>query len=58
MKTSAHGTHCYLDQAWALQLDALKRFFWKSASKWHLLYFFPLPHQQGSFLPGLRIALG
>ena len=23
-----------------------------SAPRWHLLYFFPLPHQQGSFRPG------
>ena len=25
--------------------------FFASDSMWHLLYFFPLPHQQGSFLP-------
>jgi len=25
---------------------------------WHFLYFFPLPHQQGSFLPNLGISLG
>ena len=24
-----------------------------SSDRWHFLYFFPLPHQQGSFLPGL-----
>jgi hypothetical protein len=24
---------------------------------WHFLYFFPLPHQQGSFLPVIVIAL-
>jgi hypothetical protein len=23
-----------------------------SAGSWHFLYFLPLPHQQGSFLPG------
>jgi hypothetical protein len=24
----------------------------RSTSKWHFLYFLPLPHQQGVFLPG------
>jgi hypothetical protein len=23
----------------------------RSASRWHFLYFLPLPHQQGAFLP-------
>jgi len=58
IKTSAHGTHCYFDQAEALQLDALKRFLRKSDSKWHFLYFFPLPHQHSSFRPSLGISLG
>jgi hypothetical protein len=26
--------------------------FLSSAGSWHFLYFLPLPHQQGSFLPG------
>jgi hypothetical protein len=26
--------------------------FFSSSGKWHFLYFFPLPHQQISFLPG------
>lgn len=26
--------------------------FLSSWTMWHFLYFFPLPHQQGSFLPG------
>jgi hypothetical protein len=56
--TSAHGTFCYLDQAEALQLDALKRFLRKSDSKWHFLYFFPLPHQHSSFRPSLGISFG
>jgi hypothetical protein len=30
--------------------------FLSSASRWHFLYFFPLPHQQLSFLPGLFAA--
>jgi hypothetical protein len=57
-KAGAHGTHGYVDQVGALQLDALKRFLRKSDSRWHFLYFFPLPHQHGSFRPGLRISLG
>jgi hypothetical protein len=24
----------------------------RSISRWHFLYFLPLPHQQGAFLPG------
>jgi hypothetical protein len=26
--------------------------FLSSSGSWHFLYFLPLPHQQGSFLPG------
>jgi hypothetical protein len=27
--------------------------FLSSSGRWHFLYFLPLPHQQGSFLPGI-----
>jgi hypothetical protein len=33
-----------IEQAFAAFSSSLKR--------WHFLYFFPLPHQQASFLPG------
>jgi hypothetical protein len=26
--------------------------FFSSSDRWHFLYFFPLPHQHASFLPG------
>ncbi len=29
----------------------------ESSGSWHFLYFLPLPHQQGSFLPGRTTGL-
>ena len=47
----------YLRQADVVHVEAisLERFF-SSLSRWQCLYFFPLPHQQISFLPSLGMA--
>ncbi|KPK22312.1 MAG: hypothetical protein AMK69_20140 [Nitrospira bacterium SG8_3] len=51
--------HClHLDQAGAVHLVGFARFFRESDSRWHFLYFFPLPHQHKSFRPRLGISLG
>jgi len=54
-----HGIRGYLLQELVVHWEA--RIFESlrmSDSMWHFLYFFPLPHQQGSFRPNLGISFG
>jgi hypothetical protein len=50
---SWHAAHDELQVGPQFREQAFAAAFASSPGRWHFLYFLPLPHQHGSFLPGL-----